>query len=176
MRYPHTAYKCKSYSYKFTNPLLFPARQSLDYKKCPDSHVSCPDSYVSTFSLARRSLVRSLYLIVLHSSSSFSDVRFTLEPTNPFKKMGGLLKRVDRPLGPASKGSTGHLIKRELNRRLIYEYRCDGTLKTKAGTTRLAYTGLRGELENLKIQTRLINERLASVEESDQFRFLRPSS
>jgi hypothetical protein len=46
----------------------------------------------------------------------------------------------------------------------MYEYRCDERLKTKAeGSTRLAYTGLRGGLEHLKIETRLINERFASV-------------
>ena len=37
-------------------------------------------------------------------------------------------------------------------------------LKTKAeGFTRLSYTGLYGGLEHLKIETRLIDERLASV-------------
>ncbi len=37
-------------------------------------------------------------------------------------------------------------------------------LKTKAEeSTRLAYTGLLGELEHLKIMTKLIDERLASV-------------
>jgi hypothetical protein len=55
-------------------------------------------------------------------------------------------------------------IKRELYRRLIYECRYDERLKAKAeGSTRLAYTGLRGELEHLKIETRLIDERFASV-------------
>jgi hypothetical protein len=55
-------------------------------------------------------------------------------------------------------------IKRELNRRLIYECRCDERLKAKAeGSTRLAYTGLSGGLDHLKIETRLINERFASV-------------
>jgi hypothetical protein len=43
-----------------------------------------------------------------------------------------------------------------LNRKLIYECRCDERLKAKAeGSTRLTYTGLRGELEHLKIKTRL---------------------
>jgi hypothetical protein len=55
-------------------------------------------------------------------------------------------------------------IKRELNRTLIYECRCDERLKAKAeGSTRLGYTGLRGGLEHLKIETMLIDERLASV-------------
>jgi hypothetical protein len=52
--------------------------------------------------------------------------------------------------------------KRELNRRLLYECRCDERLKAKAqGSTRLAYTGLRGGLEHLKIETRLIDESFA---------------
>ena len=56
------------------------------------------------------------------------------------------------------------MIKRELNRRPIYECRCDERLKAVAeGSTRLTYTGLRGGLEPLKIKARLINERFASV-------------
>ena len=55
-------------------------------------------------------------------------------------------------------------IKRELKTKLIYECQCDERLKAKAeGSTRLAYTGLRGGLESLKIETRLIDERFASV-------------
>jgi hypothetical protein len=55
-------------------------------------------------------------------------------------------------------------IKQELKRRPIYECRCDERLKAKAEeSTRLAYTRLRGGLEHLKIETRLINERFASV-------------
>ena len=55
-------------------------------------------------------------------------------------------------------------IKRKLNRRLIYECRCDERLKIKAeGSTRLAYTGFRGGLEHLKIDTRLIDKRFESV-------------
>jgi hypothetical protein len=55
-------------------------------------------------------------------------------------------------------------IKRELNIRLMYECRCDERLRAKAeGSTRLAYTGLRGGLEHLTIETRLIDERFASV-------------
>ena len=53
----------------------------------------------------------------------------------------------------------------------MYEYRCDERLKAKAeGSTRLAstrlarrYTGLRGGLEHLNIETRLIDERFASL-------------
>jgi hypothetical protein len=55
-------------------------------------------------------------------------------------------------------------IKRELNRRLIYECRCDERPKAKAErSTRLAYTGFRGGLEHLKIDTRLIDKRFESV-------------
>ena len=55
-------------------------------------------------------------------------------------------------------------IKRELNTRPIYECRCDERLKTKAEEfTLLTYTGLLGELEHLKIETRLIDEMFASV-------------
>ena len=55
-------------------------------------------------------------------------------------------------------------IKRELNRRLTYECRCDERLKGKVvGSTRLVYTGLRWGLVHLKIETRLIDERFASV-------------
>ncbi len=46
----------------------------------------------------------------------------------------------------------------------IYECRCDERLKAKTeGSTRLTDTGLRGGLEHLKIETRLIDERFASV-------------
>ena len=47
------------------------------------------------------------------------------------------------------------VIKGELHRRRMYEYRCD---EQAEGSTRLAYTGLRGGLEHLKIETRLIDE------------------
>ncbi len=51
--------------------------------------------------------------------------------------------------------------KRDLNTRLIHKCLCDERLKSKGGgSTRLTYTGLRGGLEHLKIETRLINERL----------------
>jgi hypothetical protein len=41
----------------------------------------------------------------------------------------------------------------------IHECRCDERLKPKGKeSTRLTYTGLLGELEHLKIETRLINE------------------
>ena len=47
-------------------------------------------------------------------------------------------------------------IQRELNRRLKYECRCDGSSKVKTGeSTRPSYTGLCGGLEHLKIETRL---------------------
>jgi hypothetical protein len=55
-------------------------------------------------------------------------------------------------------------IKRELQRRLIYEYRYDERLKTKnEESTRLAHTGLVVELEHLKTKTRLIDKKFASV-------------
>ena len=55
-------------------------------------------------------------------------------------------------------------IKGELKTRPIYECRCDERLKTKAEeSTSLVYTGLLGELEHLKIKTRLIDEMFASV-------------
>ena len=55
-------------------------------------------------------------------------------------------------------------IKRELKTTRIYECRCDERLKTKAEeSTHLTYTGLISELEHLKIETRLIDEKFASV-------------
>jgi hypothetical protein len=55
-------------------------------------------------------------------------------------------------------------IKRELKRRLIYEYRCDERLKTKnEESTRLTYTGLVVELKHLQTKTRLIDEKFPSV-------------
>ncbi len=54
-------------------------------------------------------------------------------------------------------------IKRELKRILIHG-RCNERLKSKTeGPTRLEYTGLRGGLEHLKIETRLRGERFESV-------------
>ena len=56
--------------------------------------------------------------------------------------------------------------KRELSRRPIYydECRCDEKMKAIAeGSTLLTYTGFRGGLERLKIETRLIDERFVSV-------------
>ncbi len=53
---------------------------------------------------------------------------------------------------------------RQKKTRPIYECRCDERLKTKdEKSTRLTYTGLIGELEHLKIKTRLINEMSMSV-------------
>ncbi len=52
-------------------------------------------------------------------------------------------------------------IKRELKIKPISECRCDESLKTKAEeSTRLTYTGLLGELEHLKIKTRLMDEKI----------------
>jgi hypothetical protein len=54
--------------------------------------------------------------------------------------------------------------KRDLQTRHTYECRFDERLKTKSEkSTRLGYTGLIGELEHLKIETRLIDEMFASV-------------
>ena len=53
---------------------------------------------------------------------------------------------------------------RELKTRPMYECRFDERLKTKSEkSTRLVYTGFLGELEHLKIETRLINERFANA-------------
>jgi hypothetical protein len=55
-------------------------------------------------------------------------------------------------------------IKREVKRRLIYEYRCDKRMKTKnEKSTRLTYTGLVVELEHLKTKKRLIDKKFVSV-------------
>jgi len=55
-------------------------------------------------------------------------------------------------------------MKRELNRILTYDCRCDERLISKTeGSTRLAYTGFRRGLDHLKIETRLIDERFESV-------------
>jgi hypothetical protein len=55
-------------------------------------------------------------------------------------------------------------IKREIQTRPINECRYDERLNTKGEeSTRLTYTGLFGELENLKIKMRLIDEKFTSV-------------
>ena len=55
-------------------------------------------------------------------------------------------------------------IKRELKIRFIYECRCDERLQTKTKEfTRLTYTGLVVELEHLKIETRLIDEKFPNT-------------
>ncbi len=55
-------------------------------------------------------------------------------------------------------------IKRELKIKPIYERRCDERLQNKTKRfTRLSYTGLVVELEDLKIKTRLTNEKFESV-------------
>jgi hypothetical protein len=54
-------------------------------------------------------------------------------------------------------------IKREIKIRCIYECRCDERLQTKTKKfTRLTYTGLVVELEHLKIETRLIDEKFVN--------------
>ena len=55
-------------------------------------------------------------------------------------------------------------IKRELKIRCIYECRCDERLQTKTKEfTCLAYTGLVVELEQLQIETRLIDEKFPNA-------------
>ena len=55
-------------------------------------------------------------------------------------------------------------IKRELKIRPIYECRCDERLQTKDKEfTHLAYTGLLGGLEHLKIETRLKDEKIVNT-------------
>ena len=55
-------------------------------------------------------------------------------------------------------------IKREIKIRPIYECRCDERLQTKTKEfTLLTYTGLVVELEHLKIETRLIDEKFANT-------------
>jgi len=55
-------------------------------------------------------------------------------------------------------------IKRELNKRLTHECPCDERLNVKVErSTHLTYTVLHGGLEHLEIETRLIDERFASV-------------
>ncbi len=57
-------------------------------------------------------------------------------------------------------------LNRELKIRCIYECRCDERLqsKTKEFTNKnLVYTGLTVELEHLKIETRLMNEKFVNV-------------
>ncbi len=54
--------------------------------------------------------------------------------------------------------------KRELKTRPIYNCRSDERLKTKSEkSTLLSYDGLLGELEHLKLKTRLIDEMFVSV-------------
>jgi hypothetical protein len=55
-------------------------------------------------------------------------------------------------------------IRREVKIRCIYECRCDERLQTKTKEfTLIAYTGLVVELEHLKIETRLIDEKFANA-------------
>ncbi len=55
-------------------------------------------------------------------------------------------------------------VKLDLKIRCIYECLCDERLQSKTKEfTRLTYTGLVVELEHLKIETRLINEKFANA-------------
>ena len=56
-------------------------------------------------------------------------------------------------------------LNREVKTKPIYEFRCDERQKTKVEeSTRLACTLLVGELEHLKIETRLIDEMFATID------------
>ena len=56
-------------------------------------------------------------------------------------------------------------IKEEIKIKPISECRCDERLKTKAEeSTRLSDTGLFGQLEQLKIKTRLIDEKFCECD------------
>ncbi len=55
-------------------------------------------------------------------------------------------------------------LNREIQTKPIYEFRCDERLQTKSEVfTRLGCTLLCAELEHLKIDTRLIDEKFVSV-------------
>ena len=55
-------------------------------------------------------------------------------------------------------------IKRDIQIRCIYEFRCNERLQTKTKEfTCLVYTGLVVELEHLKIETRLIDEKFPNT-------------
>ncbi len=63
-----------------------------------------------------------------------------------------------------SRGFIIKSIKQELKTRPIYDCRCDERLEPKNDeSTGLVYTGLFEELEYLKIETRLIDEKFVSV-------------
>ena len=68
------------------------------------------------------------------------------------------------PFPPTSVFAYYSVINRDLNRRPMFEYRCDTRPKTKTeGSTLLGYTGFLGELEPQNIKTRLIDELFSSV-------------
>jgi hypothetical protein len=87
------------------------------------------------------------------------------------QRLSGCVARTDVPVFMCERGGWGHWvvvyyesIKRELKIRCICECRCDERLQSKIKEfTRLAYTGLVVELEHLKIETRLINEKFANA-------------
>ena len=107
------------------------------------------------FTVSRRDKVRSKYntYIIQYMSTVYNCC---------------LLEEVKRELQSVWCGTRSFCfyesIKREVQRRPIYECRYDERLKNKdEGSTRLTYTGLVGGLEHLKIKTRLIDERFVSV-------------
>jgi hypothetical protein len=82
------------------------------------------------------------------------------------------LRKKPKNLSAIEREERGHVklvvyyesIKRELKIRCIYECRCDERLQTKTRKfTRLAYTGLVMELEHLKIEPTLIDEKFANA-------------
>jgi hypothetical protein len=71
--------------------------------------------------------------------------------------------RCDERLKPREIGDYYETIKRELNKRLIYECWCDERLRSRVeGSTCLGYTGLHEGLEPLEVETKIINERFPS--------------
>jgi hypothetical protein len=76
--------------------------------------------------------------------------------------MQNVMTKESSPMMTVHKGNTSSL--RWVGVKPISECRCNERLKTKSEeSTRLVYTGLFGELEHLKIKTRLIDEKCASV-------------
>ncbi len=87
-------------------------------------------------------------------------------PTFPFRVVKNAARRKwNSPLvDPMIRVVYYESIKRELKIRCIYERRCNERLQSKTKEfTRLTYTGLVVELEHLKIETRLINEKFVNV-------------
>jgi hypothetical protein len=101
---------------------------------------------------------------------SYSDVLVDFIMKDRYK-VSGLQKQRPRTWGDGSFTHTRLFRGKSVRNRNMFhrtvECRCDERLKTKVstteGSTHLGYTGLRGGLEPLKIETRLTDERFASV-------------